>query len=289
MRHYWLIMVALALFLVLVGDRVYAQSEPDRIIAGEHLSKLWDALRAESITIKKPELKSQIVERKLSAILLPGDQPQNARVIKRCFKDKTVFDIPDLEIPPEDYSQLMKYAKDGVFQRVGAIRESKDSVGLEAAKASLNLELSSRPAGEREAAIRFAGALLADLEPTEPQLAGYVSAFRDHVEKNSLKQLKTMMIVDNWLIPRAPYSWGSTEFSTLDLSKVNPSAVREFTVGDKLFRKSWVGATYLIVYQGSSSTPRDPTGLGLSEDWFSSQKNKPDFATVFAKDLRFKM
>lgn len=287
MGYRWLIIGAFAIFALSVNEPGLAQPEPDRIIAGDHLSKLWDALKAGSVSISNAELHSQIAGRKLSAILIPNSQPQNTRVVKRCFKEKTIFDVPDLTVSQDDYAQLIKYAKDGVFQKAGEIRASlsvHDEAGLVVAKGNLLVEINSRPVSERNATKRFVGALLAESEPTDPELAGYVQAYREHVEKSAIAQLKALEAL--WLSPRTPYSWGSSDFSGIDLRKVNPSAVGEFTLGDKIFRRTWVGPTYILVYQGTSPTPRDPSGLGLSKDW---GVDRADAAAFIAPQLKFKM
>jgi hypothetical protein len=287
MRKNWLIVAMLVLFSLVPARDVCAQAEPDRIIAGEHLAKLLDAMNAGRVKITQPELKDQIVRKKLSAILLPSTQPEKKRNIRRCFKDRTIFDVPDWEVPMEDYSQLIAYAKDGVFQRVAAIRDSvirNDSKALDLAIADLNSEIEST--GDKEGAKRFAGALLADFEPSQPQLASYVSDFREHVEKSTLAELRNMA-GRNFFTPRTPYSFGSTEFSSLDLWKVNPSAVDVFTFNNKVFRKTWVGGTYIVAYQGVTPPPKDPSGLGLSANWVGAIMSPNAFKVVYATQLKF--
>lgn len=158
-----------------------AQQEEDRIIAGEHLSRLWDAVKLGKVTINNPELRNLILERHLSAILIPKAQPPDRRIIRRCFKVQTVFNVPDAEISSQDFSQLLAYAKDGAFERAEAIRNAvneNDSERLAVATAELQNYLEQQGGAARDSSRRFVGALLADLTLTQPELVSHVQEYR---------------------------------------------------------------------------------------------------------------
>src|SRR5687768_10308086 len=111
MKLRWFMALTIALMVSQPGV-MQAQEESDRIIAGEHLVRLWDAIRLGKVKLDSSELRSLIINRHLSAILIPKEQPADKRLVKRCYKVKTVFDIPDMNVSVDDHAQLVKYAKD---------------------------------------------------------------------------------------------------------------------------------------------------------------------------------
>lgn len=244
-------------------NTIYAQKEQDRIIAGEHLVRLWDAVTLGKVKLSNTELKTLILKRHLSAILLPQNQPKDKWVIRKCYKVKTVFDVPDAELTSEDFAQLIAYAKDGVFERVEAVRDAiitNNPTRLESATANLNSYLSEQKATEKEVSAKFVGALLADLEPNQKELAVYVRDYRAFIEADTRETLRLAA----YLMPRQLYVTNRDVFDIDDLVKLNPSAVQQLLVGDRTYRSAWVGGNFLVALQDSSPTPRDPSGLGLS-------------------------
>ncbi len=284
---------SIILCVVLIASQpntVRAQQEQDRIIAGEHLVRLWDAVTLGKVKLSNTELKTLILKRHLSAILLPQNQPKDKWVIRKCYKVKTVFDVPDAELTGEDFAQLIAYAKDGVFERAEAVRDaviSNDPKKLETATVDLKSYLSKQADAEKEVSTKFVGALLADLEPNQKELATYVQDYRAFVESNTRERLRFATL----LLPRQLYVINKDVFDADDLSKINPSTVQQLLVADKLFRAAWVGGTYLVALQDSSPTPRDPTGLGLSTQWINfadgSTSSRPPYALRFSMRIEF--
>lgn len=283
MKLRWFIAIVL---IVSPSGLIQAQQEPDRIIAGEHLVRLWDAIKLGKVKIDSAELKDLILKRHLSAILIPQEQPADKRVLKKCYKVKTVFDIPDMNVSVDDYTQLIKYAKDGVFEQTALIRDAitnNDPQQLESATAGLTAYLNTQAGTEKEASQMFAGALLADLEPTKPELASLVTDFRTYVEKDTVRRLPFAGSIS----PRTPYTVGVSPFGTADLMKINPATVKQLIVGGKSYRVTWVGGTYLLTLQDTSPTPRDPTGLGLSEGWVLAAGSANAGSVKFAMKFSF--
>lgn len=263
-----------------------AQQGQDRIIAGEHLARLWDAINLGMVRLDNSELKALITRRNLSAILIPESQPKGKWIVRKCYKVKTVFDVPDAELSTEDFNQLMRYAKVGVFERAEAVRDaiiSNDSKQLENAVTRLTAYLNEQDASEKATLSRFAGALLADIEPASTGLAAYIKEYRSFIEKQTQEKLK---LAAHSVNPGRPYIVGADLFPMADLFKVKPGTVQRFTINKNTFRAAWVGRTYIIVLQDSAvSSPVasvDPTGLGLTSMWGSTTaKRESRFAAIF--------
>ncbi len=251
--------------MVFAISSIYGQDNQDRIIAGLHLAKLWEAVeQTRTVTLQNAELKSQIHNRSLSAIVLPKEKQGQQRVVRRCFEYKSVFD-PDLAVTDFDYNQLLKYAENDVFKDVGEYRYSlmrNDQNAQDLAINRLNGDLAKLQGDERESSAWFAGALLADLEPTSPALASLVRNYREHVEAKTLDDLSSSNFA---LISGKPYSVGGAKVTWADLDKINPAEVKQFNAAGKSFRGAWVGSVFLLTQQEDEKPKtKDPTGLGLN-------------------------
>lgn len=261
----------LMFFLLLAHENsMWAQQEnQDKIIAGKHLQKLWDAIRVKDVTITDPELRSQILDHELSVIFLPW-QLANERKVRRCFNRRTAFERPDLVVSLNDYAQLLMYAEKGAYQKVAALSEAIQRNDLQASKEAtmrLNESLNSLPPQERASARMLVGSWLADLGPTQTELAIYVSEFRNFIETTTFNDSTNIPIVAT-LLKGVPYSIGSSSLTAIDLRRINPSDVESITLQNIKFRKAWNGSNLIIVPQDvQSSHILDTTGLGMSATW----------------------
>ena len=253
--------------IIMCVDLIRAQQE-DRIIAGDHLNYLWDAINADKVKISNIELKSQILRHQVSALLIPYSKDQ--RIVRRCFKIKTTFDVPDLEVSKEDYDQLLGFARDGAFEITASIHEAvekNDTLTLQTATIRLNDYVKSLPAEMQAAERRYTGALLADLEPTQPALASFVKDYRTYIEEKTFRQIVPNNTTLKF-VPRRPYVIGGSIFNAADLEKINPVAVQPyFGIRGEEYRKVWVGPNLIFVPQDSRPAPRDRTGLGVTTEW----------------------
>lgn len=192
MKRCYLLILLVAVFITHARTTA-ARQEEDRIIAGDHLMRLWDAVRLGKVVIENRELRSLILERHLSAILIPKNQPRGKRIIRKCYKVQTVFNVPDAELRESDFSQLLDYAKDGAFKRAQAIREAVDlydSARLATATAELKDYLEQQEPAKREASRRFVGALLADVSLGQAEVADYVNEYHAFMEKEKRTEEK---------------------------------------------------------------------------------------------------
>jgi hypothetical protein len=119
------------------------------------------------------------------------------------------------------------------------------------------------PEEQRAASRRFAGALLAEVEPAAPEVTSYVKEFKTYTESRVTMSVN----YDASLTPDKVYAFGSEPFTSIDLGKVDPAKVTAFETPGGAFRRVWVGSTLLVTpqhRQGSAVFVRkDPTGLGL--------------------------
>jgi hypothetical protein len=156
-----------------------------------------------------------------------------------------------------------------------------DQAAAQRGAAGLRAELENHPAVDRGAERVFIGSLLADMEPTQPELGAYVKEFQQTVYGQTLAQLGSATLADK-LKPGEPYIVGSSAFTAADLMKVNPARVEKVTLNRRTYRKVWVGSVLIIVPQSAENYSfLDPTGLGLSDDWVAAGNN----AALFSKRI----
>jgi len=275
MKNYIFLIASIVILIVPISGK--ADSKQERIIAGVYLAKLWDAINVDHVNIENPELKSQILDHALSAILIPKEQKTGNYVIRRCFEKRTVFDSPDLNISKYDYDELMLYATDKVFEiidELSSLANEVDGQKYQIAINKLNEYISKTSIKKVASAERFIGALLSDSESTSLEQLAYIGKFRKYTEQTVIKKLKEPKFA-NTLKAGEPYFWGSEQYTHSDLGRINPAHVKQIKAGSKEFRAVWVGPTFIIVPQLGWQVPwKDPTGLAISKKWVGAPMNK---------------
>lgn len=265
----------LFVFVTLNAFAQETQSPKDRIIVGTHLAKLWDAMQSSKVKLNQNQLKRHIAQFELSAILLPAIQPSEGKVRKTrlCFKAKTVFDEPDLEISKSDFDQLMRYATDRVFELAASYEKyasSNNEEGRRLVSSQFEKYLTELNETERAPSRVFAGALFADYEPRQGPLAEAVLAYRAGVESD------TKLVIESgkknqWLTGQ-PYVAGNQGIDAEEIWKVSPMNVVTVPLSNGWEAKGvWVKSKYIVVpipaADQALGVGSPESNLGLSKSW----------------------
>ena len=234
-----------------------AHAQDGHVFAGRFFETLYAALDMEYLRLDQTELRYQILERRLAAIVIPQAQRADEFVIYRADRQSTK--LSKLTLSQEDLERLRSFANDGIFVALGAVRSTPQdpkSVAL------LQQRVQKLPAAQRASAERFVGAQLADMNlPQDHELAGYVQHYRNHVEQRTLDHLRNPDFARE-LQEGVPHAFGSQSISHSQLQPILGKNVETITVGDRAYQKTWVEGALVVVPVPKSPTGQPPTSAG---------------------------
>lgn len=224
----------------------------DRLFTRVNLDRLFDAVQTQHVTFKKLELTAEILGRRLDALYVPDRAPNEPAHVFKCPTGSTT--LVRFLLDPEDHRRLHAFAEDDIPKIIARIFSAPRGSGQRReAINELKNTIRRANAEERLAMERFAGALLAEYEPTEPDLARPVAHYRGFVESEVKESLKRPDLLKE-LLSGQPYAVGAEPVSTLMLKTIRPGEVGEFRVDGKEFKKAWIGKM-LIIEQPTKKGP----------------------------------
>jgi hypothetical protein len=250
-------------FLLGMGFVVAAGSvgaQDGRIFSGGFFDTLYAAIDMEYLPLKHSELRFQILNRSLTAVVIPEQQPTGGMNVLTGNRAST--ELKKVSLTKEDFGVIRDFAQDGVFLAMAEVRSSpNDKKKLQTLQQTVN----KLPAQQKEVAKLFVGARMADMElPKDHELNSYVQGYRSHVEKNAKNALSKPDVAAKYQ-DHVPYSFGTPDVSHSQLKSIRPEDIETVTVNGKQYKKAWVRGTLIIVPQSQTSPPPPKNATGLDK------------------------
>lgn len=251
-----------------------AGAEEYRIFAGTYVSELFQGLDTK-YKLQDPDLREKIADLKLAALLIPLNQPpagDGKQVVWLC--DKGARNMTAFHLAVDDYKSLVEFSQDQVVIAAAALREQISvSSPDEQAKRSENLLQALadvKDVQERKKAEVYAGAVLADVNPSAPGVDALVRTFKAYQEERVKSVLAEKLAHSKVLEPGKPLVTGSHIWSARQIASMPSDAhgpVKDFVIQGAPFKCTWVGDSLVVVPQGAPATtnPTDQTGLGVHQ------------------------
>jgi hypothetical protein len=260
-------MLAGAVFLLPGVSAACWGQPPDRIFVGESLGLLREAIATEYVELEKATLRAEILRNQVSALFIPG-QATAPPTVRKCYRRTTTFHND--QVKRSDLDRLHRFAEDDIPQAIVSVFESMGETDkVERALAHLRQEveqLASQPE-TRQAAIRFSGALLAELGSREPMADFFVRNYKEHREAEARDAIADPAAA-NALRSGLPYVLGYDAVSPADLAAVRAGDIETMKVNGEEYKKLWVGKSLIVLPPNSEMDDLpNKTGVELFPRW----------------------
>ena len=258
--------------LALLTSAGQGSAQTQFAVAGDFLGMLRDEVAWNILPLEAAKLRSIISGHDLTVIVFPLTQadPANPSIFV-CSRTKT--DLVLQPVTAADLQRLNEFATDTVYQLILDIQTSvaaqpagsalTDEAKMKVAEVQKRLE--KMPEARKKAASFLLGARMADLEPKQPELAGFVNAFRKEAEARAIGSLRPPQKEDHG----KPQVFGPSGVTPGALNSIKD--VEEIRVDGQRYHKAWAGGSLILVPQAKdapSPQVNDPPlkKLGMHED-----------------------
>jgi hypothetical protein len=224
-----------------------ARAQEGLIFSGGFFDSLYAAVDMDYLRIEHPELRFHIVDRRLTALVIPDLQADEPYILKCDRRSTRLVKVP---LTKEDVDRLRGFARDGIYQALQGFRAApQDPQRI----ADLQRRVKDLPAEKRVQAERFIGSQVADMDVSKNHpLASYVGSYRDHVERRTIDSLKHPDTSKD-LKDGVPHAYGTQTINHGDLSRAKD--IQVVTINGRYFQKAWVDGALVVVPQTGSSQP----------------------------------
>jgi hypothetical protein len=261
----------LSALALLFGD-AEAHGQAQFAIAGDFLGMFRDAIAWDVATLETPKFQSDLVSNQLAVIVIPPSQANpNAPTVLVCTRKQT--GLLQQDVTKADLDTLNEFVTNTVYQLLLDVNalvaahpsgaplttETKQKIN------QLQKRMSAMPDTKRSSVTFLLGARLAQVEPTQPEVAEFVTTFRREAEKRAVGSLKAPRKED---LGR-PQVFGPAGLTRGAIGSIKD--VQEVVVAGHRYQKTWAGGSLVLVPQ-SPDAPRphdsDPPlkKLGLHDD-----------------------
>jgi hypothetical protein len=158
-----------------------ARSQDRIIFVDDCMGTLQAAVYTEHLTLENGNLRRQISDRRLAALMIPDVQPAGQFVVLTCAPGATA--LAEVKLGEEDVNRLRRFGSDDIFLALTDVARHENNF---ARIRDLKQRVDRLPADRRATAERFIGARLAEcnLTPEEQkQLRHYTMSYEQYQKK----------------------------------------------------------------------------------------------------------
>jgi hypothetical protein len=259
--------LVLMLCVWLTGFSGQAYSQEDRVIAGETcMGYLQYAVWAGHVQVDSADLRNDLINGTVSALVMPRQQPPAGNVVRECFHGQTTFS--DRKVSKDDLDRLLRFAMTQIHNDKSVVALTQQPQFADDAKfQALVVDIQKLAKDKQETAMRYYGALLSKSLPDQDkkQLTGmaakFIRSYQTFLDKQMTDKLQNPE-VSKKLKEGEPYVIGPADLSLRDLKNLKKENVKEIDIQGQKYRVAPSGGNLVVVPQPKVSGTEPPHDNG---------------------------